>query len=131
MDRLSQQEEKRYVELQHMALDCARSGEWEILKSMLAHGLPANLQDSKGNTLIMLASYHNHPETLSMLLSFGADATLTNCHGHSPLEGAAFKGHKDICTILLESGVPHRRAAFFATLFGRFGVAKLFLTMGK
>jgi uncharacterized protein len=53
-------EEQRYGELQRMAIDFARRGETESPGAMLRHGLPVNLADSKGNSLLMLASYNPH-----------------------------------------------------------------------
>jgi hypothetical protein len=49
-------EEKRYAELQQLAIDLARKGETEALREMLNHGLPLNLADLRGNSLLMLAS---------------------------------------------------------------------------
>ena len=49
-------EEKRYGELQQTAIDFARSGETESLAAMLSHGLPVNLADAKGSSLLMLAN---------------------------------------------------------------------------
>ena len=39
---------------------------------MIKHGLPANLADSKGNTLLMLASCHGHADVVAELLECGA-----------------------------------------------------------
>jgi hypothetical protein len=54
---VSEAEEKRYAELQQLALDFARKGEIEPLASTLEAGMPVNLSDAKGNSLFMLASY--------------------------------------------------------------------------
>ena len=67
---LTQQEEQRYTELQMIALDAARSGETELLESMVAAGMPVNLRDEKGNSLLMLAAYHAHEHTVNMLLTW-------------------------------------------------------------
>src|ERR1700761_3672916 len=88
----TESEERRYVELQLMALDYARHGETEPLAAMVEHGLPANLADLKGQSLLMLASYHGHLETARMLLAQGAQVDLRNNRGQTPLGGAAFKG---------------------------------------
>ena len=52
---ISQEEEQRYAELQLMALESARAGDIELLKSMIQAGMPVNLCDPKGNSLLMLA----------------------------------------------------------------------------
>lgn len=55
---VSQEELKRYEELQVLALDFARVGKTQDLKAMIDAGMSVNLTDHKGNTLLMLASYN-------------------------------------------------------------------------
>jgi ankyrin repeat protein len=119
-------EEKRYAELQAMALDYARSGETEFLAAMLCHGLPVNLADAKGNSLLMLASYHGELGTTRMLLGQGADADRRNDRGQTPLGGAAFKGYEEIVALLLAHGADidadnglGMTPIMFASMFGR------------
>jgi ankyrin repeat protein len=81
-------EERRYAELQAMALGFARRGETDALAAMIAHGLPVNLADAKGQALLMLASYHGHQETTRMLLESGAEVDRPNHRGQPPLAGA-------------------------------------------
>src|SRR5258707_2458174 len=99
---VTEAEEKRYAELQQMAFDFARNGETESLVEMIHHGLPVNLADAKGNSLVMLASYNGNLETTRALLMSGADSNRRNDRGQTPLAGAAFKGYPEIGTLLLE-----------------------------
>lgn len=101
---ISESEEKRYAELQLLALDFARNGETEPLAVMIRHGLPVNLADAKGNTLLMLASYNGNVETTRMLLEHGAEVDRRNDRGQTPLGGVAFKGYEDIVVLLLKHG---------------------------
>src|SRR5277367_4586155 len=94
-------EEKHYAELQHLALAFARNGESKHLAAMLRAGLPVNLSVGKGNSLLMLASYHGEVETTRMLLEHGADADRRNDRGQTPLGGAAFKGFEEVVELLL------------------------------
>ena len=55
-------------------------------------GLPPNLRNHKGDTLLMLAAYHGHVETVKVLLENQADPEIRNDNGQSPIAGAAFKG---------------------------------------
>lgn len=119
-------EEKRYAELQVMALDAARNGETSTLEPMLRSGMPVNLADHKGNSLIMLASYHNHPETVECLAYYEADVDQRNDRGQTPLAGVAFKGHMDCARILVHYGADPEAAQghgqtpiSFAAMFGR------------
>ena len=82
-----------------------------------------NLTDATGNTLLMLAAYHGHAETVSALVSLGADPDRTNDRGQSPLAGAIFKGEDDVVAALLAAeadpdvGTPSARAT--AQMFDR------------
>jgi ankyrin repeat protein len=122
---LTAQEERRYAELQAMALDAARHGETSILIPMLDAGMPVELHDEKGNSLLMLAAYHGHEKLVGDLLQRGANPDARNDRGQTPLAGVAFKGHAGIARLLLESGADPqadqgggRTPAMFAALFG-------------
>jgi ankyrin repeat protein len=119
-------EERRYAELQVTALEFARNGETASLAEMLRHGLPVNLADAKGNTLLMLASYHGHLETAGMLLDRGAEVDRRNARGQTPLGGVAFKGYESIVPLLIEQGADINAdngggmtPLMFAAMFGR------------
>ncbi|MCU0772812.1 MAG: ankyrin repeat domain-containing protein [Verrucomicrobia bacterium] len=123
---VTEAEERRYAELQQMALDFARHGETGELAAMLQHGLPVNLADSKGNTLLMLAAYHGHLETVRMLLQRGAAVDRRNDRGQTPLGGCAFKGYEGVAALLLDHGADvdadngaGMTPLMFAALFGR------------
>ena len=124
--QLTSEEESRYVELQNMALDAARSGQTSTLEPMLRSGMPVNLSDHKGNSLIMLASYHDHPETVECLAYYQANVDQRNDRGQTPLAGVAFKGHMDCARILVHYGAnaeaPQghgQTPVSFAAMFGR------------
>jgi len=119
-------EERRYAELQLLALDYARTGETELLARMIQHGLSMNLADAKGNTLLMLACYHQNRDTARMLLEHQAEVDRRNHRGQTPLGGAAFKGYEDIVALLLEHGAEidadngaGMTPLMFAAMFGR------------
>jgi hypothetical protein len=123
---VTETEEQRYAELQRMALDFARKGETQWLRDMVDHGLPVDLADEKGNTLLMLASYNGNVETTQMLLDRWADVDRNNHHGQTPLGGAAFKGYTEIVDLLLEYGAEidadngaGMTPIMFAAMFGR------------
>jgi ankyrin repeat protein len=130
-------EEMRYVELQEVALNYARHGETEELRAMLEHQLPVNLADHKGNTLLMLAAYHDHPETVQLLIDSGAEPDRRNDRNQTPLAGVAFKGYATVASILLASGADplapqgagengeEMTPLAFAKLFGRTEVEQL------
>lgn len=119
-------EEQRYAELQLMALDFARRGDTANLEAMLRAGLPVNLADHKGNTLLMLAAYHGRPETAQALLRHGAAVDRANDRGQTPLGGVAFKGDLPLARLLLSHGADLEAdnglgmtPVMFAAMFGR------------
>ncbi|WP_229074131.1 ankyrin repeat domain-containing protein [Actinoplanes sp. DH11] len=104
----------------HRMFDLARSGDPE-LTAQVAAGLPANLTNDKGDTLLILAAYHNHPGTVTELLRLGADPDRFNDRGQTALAAAVFRQNRDTVESLLAAGAdPHagrpsavETAAFF------------------
>ncbi|GAA6019890.1 hypothetical protein JCM11491_004855 [Sporobolomyces phaffii] len=84
--------------------DAARAGAVDILTPPLEAGLPPNLTNSKGDTLIMLAAYHGHADAVRLLLKHGADPNRLNDRGQSPVSGAIFKNEEAVVEALLEGG---------------------------
>jgi ankyrin repeat protein len=115
----------------------ARAGDSAELAPLLAQGLPANLRNERGDSLLMLACYHGHPDAARLLLEHGADPEIMNDAGQAPLHGAAFKGDLATATLLLERGArvdaagPNGKTALlFAAMFNRVDIARLLLAHG-
>jgi ankyrin repeat protein len=128
---ITESEEKRYAELQEIALDAAREGDVNTLRPMIQAGLPIELKDSKGNSLLMLAAYHGEIATVRMLLAEGADPDARNDREQTPLAGVAFKGYLEVAQILVESGADAnadqgggRTPVMFAAMFGHNAMVK-------
>ena len=81
-----------------------RAGQAEEFGEYLVRGLPPNLRNEKGDSLLMIAAYNGHPDVVKLLLEHGADAELANDRGQTPLAAAAFKGDIEVINILLDSG---------------------------
>lgn len=107
------------------AADLARNGDATGLGALLKGGLDVDARDAKGNTLLMLASYHGKTEVVKLLLKSGATVDLRNDKGQTPLGGVAFKGYADIATLLLDAGADPladqggQTPVDYATMFGR------------
>jgi ankyrin repeat protein len=115
----------------------ARSGEATTLARLLDLGVPANLRNEKGDTLLMLACYHGHLDAARVLLEHGADTELYNDNGQLPLAAAAFKDYRDIAELLLANGArvdgaapDGRTALMMAAMFNRTGIVELMLAHG-
>ncbi|NOX15260.1 MAG: ankyrin repeat domain-containing protein [Epsilonproteobacteria bacterium] len=116
---ISQQEERRYEELQLTALDFARDGNTKELKKMLDYGMSVNLCTPKNDSLIMLSSYKGHLETTKMLIEKGADINKINARGQTPLDGVCFKGNLNMVKLLVENSANiDGNPIIFATIFG-------------
>ncbi|MFC4562290.1 ankyrin repeat domain-containing protein [Nocardiopsis mangrovi] len=96
------------VELAGRLFGYARSGDTDALGAYLDAGVPADLTNDKGDTLVMLAAYHGHAATVARLSASGADVDRLNDRGQSPLAGAVFKGEDEVVTVLLENGADPR-----------------------
>jgi hypothetical protein len=100
----------------------ARSGDTESLVAYLEAGIPANLTNDRGDTLVMLAAYHGHAEAVAALIERGADPGRVNDRGQSPLAGAVFKNEPDVVKALIEGGADPAAgtpsAIEAATMFG-------------
>ena len=92
------------IDLAHRILDLARDGSTVALADYLGSGIPANLTDPAGNTLLMLAAYHGHADTVAFLVESGADLDRTNDRGQSPLGGAVFKNFLPVVQRLVAAG---------------------------
>ena len=107
------------------AADLARNGDATGLGALLKGGLAVDARDAKGNTLLMLASYHGRAEVVKLLLKSGATVDLRNDKGQTPLGGVAFKGYAEIATLLLDAGADPladqggQTPVDYATMFGR------------
>ncbi len=92
------------VEFAHQMFDLARAGDAEKLMAYVDAGLPVNLTDATGNTLLMLAAYHGQAEVVRGLVARGADIDRLNDRRQSPLSGAVFKGDAEVMAVLKEAG---------------------------
>ncbi|NLU67991.1 ankyrin repeat domain-containing protein [Streptomyces sp. HNM0574] len=99
------------LELAQKIFDHAREGDTDTLAAYVDAGVPANLTNDKGDSLIMLAAYHGHAPSVRALLERGADPNRANDRGQTPLAGAVFKGEDEVVRALFEGGAdPHAGA---------------------
>jgi anti-sigma regulatory factor (Ser/Thr protein kinase) len=102
--------------------DLARAGQTEQLVGYVDSGVPVNLTNDKGDTLLMLAAYHGYAGTVRALAERGADVERPNDRGQRPLAGAVFKKEPDVVRALLDLGADPEAgepsAADTARMFG-------------
>ncbi|WSG44775.1 ankyrin repeat domain-containing protein [Dactylosporangium sp. NBC_01737] len=92
------------LDFAHRMFDLARSGAADELAANVDAGLPVNLTNDKGDTLLMLAAYHDHPPAVAALLARGADADRANDRGQTALGAAVFRRSEDSVRALLDAG---------------------------
>jgi ankyrin repeat protein len=92
------------IELAGRVFDLARSGATGELCEYLAAGVPANLTNGTGDTLLILAAYHGHPDTVAALLDHGADHGRVNDRGQTALAAAVFRRSEPSVTALMAAG---------------------------
>ncbi|MEX3102025.1 ankyrin repeat domain-containing protein [Streptomyces sp. V2] len=118
------------VELATKIFDLARQGRTEALVAYVDAGVPANLTNDRGDSLVMLAAYHGHADAVRALLERGAPAGDVNDRGQTPLAGAAFKGETEVVRVLLAAGADPAEgtpsAVDTARMFGRAELLELF-----
>ncbi|WP_413032195.1 ankyrin repeat domain-containing protein [Mycolicibacterium litorale] len=128
-------DDEAVAELAGRLFDMARSGDARTLAAYLDAGVPVDLTNAKGDTLVMLAAYHGHPEVVRVLATRGADVDRANDRGQTPLAGAVFKGEDEVVRALLEAGADPRAGApdavETAKVFGRTAHLEMFGAAGQ
>ena len=92
------------LDFAHQMFELAREGQTEQITAYVDQGLPVNLTNDKGDTLLILAAYYNHPETVAALLERGADTGRLNDRGQSALAAAVFRSSERTVLALLAAG---------------------------
>ncbi|WP_320066277.1 ankyrin repeat domain-containing protein [Micromonospora sp. RTGN7] len=88
----------------HRMFDLARGGVTDELSANVDAGLPVNMTNDKGDTLLILAAYHNHQDTVAALLARGADHGRINDRGQTALAAAVFRQNAETVRALLAAG---------------------------
>jgi ankyrin repeat protein len=119
---LETMDDSELVEFATRLFGLARSGETGALAAYVDAGVPADLANDAGDTLLMLAAYHGHAATVRALIERGADPGRPNDRGQTPLAGAVFKKEPEVVRALLDAGADQRAgspsAADAARMFG-------------
>jgi len=84
--------------------DLARNGQTAPLGEMLDAGVPLDLVNARGDSLLIVAAYAQHRETVQELLRRGADTAIVNGMGQTALACAVFRGNEEILLDLLQVG---------------------------
>lgn len=92
------------IEFLNSVFDLARENKPVALKSLFDQGVPVDLTNAKGDTLLILAAYHEHAEMVQLLINEGADLDRLNERGQTALVCAVFRNNLPIARMLLDAG---------------------------
>jgi ankyrin repeat protein len=108
------------VAFAHLMFDLARTGQTDELTAYVDAGLPVNLTNDTGDTLLLLAAYHDHPDTVAALLALGADPARVNDRGQTALAAAVFRSSAASVSALLTAGADPEHGSPSATATANF-----------
>lgn len=112
----------------HRVFQAARDGEPTLL-DIVDQGIPVNLTNDNGDTLLMLAAYNRQHQLVRDLLARGADPDRVNRRGQTALACAIFQQSEPIVRDLLEAGADPRAGSStawqIADFFGLPGIRAL------
>lgn len=92
------------LEYLNSLFDLARNGQTAELLTSVDHGIPVDLTDHKGDTLLILATYNGHPDLVDELIRRNADVHRLNARGQSALTCAVFVQDERSVRSLLAAG---------------------------
>lgn len=98
------QKDEDAIALAQGLFDLARNGGTRMLRPLLEAGVPVDIRTSDGDSLLMLATGHNHTDTVRFLLEKGANPNLANNQLRTPLMSAAITNEVGILELLLQAG---------------------------
>ncbi|AWB89559.1 ankyrin repeat domain-containing protein [Salinibacterium hongtaonis] len=106
--------------------EMARTGAVEQLAPLLDAGIPVDLTNSRGDTLLILAAYHQHPQAVAALIERGADVNRVNDMEQTAMSCAVFRNNSEIVTTLLAAGADPDLGGHTAQAIARqFGLAEM------
>ncbi|WP_120002809.1 ankyrin repeat domain-containing protein [Nesterenkonia muleiensis] len=96
------------LEFLNSLFDRARNGQTDELLGLIDQGIPVNLTNAQGDTLLILAAYNDHADLALGLIQREADVDRLNDRGQGALSCAVFRQNQQITSLLLEAGAdPH------------------------
>jgi len=106
--------------------DLARDGLTGPLGEMLDAGVPVNMTNSNGDSLLIVATYSQHLDTVTELLRRGADTSVVNAMGQTALACAVFRNNEDLLRVLLDADAdPLLGANPAAAIADQFGLSRM------
>ncbi|AMV28371.1 Ankyrin repeats (3 copies) [Gemmata sp. SH-PL17] len=126
------------AKLKELAFRAAREGDAKTLKEYFAAGFPADEANTRGDTLLILATYYGHADAVEIILKQSKPGLgHRNKMGFTALDGAAFKGSVPLAKLLVAAGADVNGASetgktplMLAALTGRTEMVEYLLCAG-
>ncbi|MFQ3592068.1 MAG: ankyrin repeat domain-containing protein [Gemmataceae bacterium] len=126
------------AKLEQIAFQAAREGDTKTLREYFRLGMPVNVVNERGDSLLILAVYHGQTEAAALILRQpGLEVGYRNRMGFNALDGAAFKGNVELIQQLIQAGAKvnaqspsGRTALMLAAMTNRLEAAKELLAAG-
>ncbi|MGM1017319.1 MAG: ankyrin repeat domain-containing protein [Actinomycetota bacterium] len=106
--------------------DLARQGRVGPLGEMIDAGVPIDLRNARGDSLLIVATYAQQPEVVAELLRRGADVDVVNGMGQTAVACAVFRKDAPTLRALLDAGAdPDAGANTAAQIADQFGMPEM------
>ncbi len=131
-------DEQQHQQLVEMVFDAARNDDYETVHEFLQSGFSPNIRNARGDTLLIVAAYHDSNQVVNELLSVeSVDLEARNGMGLTAVAAAAFKGFTGPLQQLIDAGADvnasngsQQTALMFAALAGKTQAIKMLLRAG-
>lgn len=84
--------------------DLAREGRTGPLGEMIDAGVPIDVRNPRGDTVLIVATYAEQEHTVADLVRRGADLNALNASGQTAISCAVFRKNETLLRLLLEAG---------------------------
>ena len=101
-------------------LNAVKSNDMATVERLIQRGIDVNSTDSRGETLLMLASREGHEGLVSRLISSRARVNARNGAGETALMLASIKGHLGIVSRLQAAGAEVNHSGWSPLLYAAF-----------
>lgn len=94
--------------------DLAREGRSGPLGEMIDAGVPVDLRNLRGDTLLIVATYAEKIDVVRDLVQRGADLDVVNGNGQTAISCAVFRRNEELLRLLLDAGADQDAGAHTA-----------------
>lgn len=84
--------------------ELAREGRVAPLGEMIDAGVPVDVRNARGDTMLIVAAYAKQPATVTELIRRGASLDDENRMGQTAISCAVFRDDAEVLGLLLEAG---------------------------